>query len=37
MSIKTIKEALTNLSYDKSWKCVLVRYKHNTHPNEFMS
>lgn len=37
MSIKIIKEALTNLSYDKSWKCVLVRYKHNTHPNDFIS
>lgn len=37
MSIEIIKEALTNLCYDKSWKCVLVRYKHKTHPNEFMS
>ena len=37
MSIETIREALTNLSYDKSWKCVLVRYKHKTHPNEFIS
>lgn len=37
MSIETIREALTNLSYDKSWKCVLVRYRHKTHPNEFIS